>query len=74
MIVDSKPSVEVLTPKQHAAKFVKQMIEQKINLFKSSDRQKAFDLLAEYVVDNNIQDSKSIFDEVLNSVNKLTNK
>ena len=74
VIVDSKPSVEVLTPKQHAVKFVKHMIENKINIFKNSDREKSFELFAEYVVDNNIQDGKSILDEVLVVAGKLITK
>jgi len=71
VMLDTKPSVEVLTAKQHAVRFVKQMIEQKVNIFKNSDQQKAFELFAGYIVDNKIEDGQSILNEVLNTAKKL---
>lgn len=71
VMLDAKPSVEVLTVKQHAVRFVKQMIEQKVNIFKNSDQQKAFELFAGYIVDNKIEDGQSILNEVLNTAKKL---
>jgi hypothetical protein len=71
VMLDAKPSVEVLTTKQHAVRFVKQMIEQKVNIFKNSDQQKAFELFAGYIVDNKIEDGQSILNEVLNTAKKL---
>jgi hypothetical protein len=74
VVISNKPSVECVTAKQHAVNLIKKMIENKVNIFKDCDKEKAFALVAEYVVDNNIKDVNVILTEVLQKASTLKKK
>lgn len=74
VVVANKPTVECVTVKQHAVNLIKKMIQNKVNIFKEDDKEKAFELVAEYVVDNNIKDANDILKEVLQKASTLKKK
>jgi len=72
-MISSAPSTKtgpkVTTPKQHANRLIKQLIENKLSLFRPSDQKKIRALISKYVLVNNIVETnlaKQIIGEIIN--------